>query len=301
MTEIKNIYSEPFLNSKNAFSFLLENGNLTDTKQCSKCSSTSRILKTKRRKDGYAYICTNQQCKKVVSISCSFQLETKVMIHLLLRVIYCFVCNYDNSQAVSICEVSEPLYIKIKKYILQKIKKINQRDNKVGGLNVEVQLDETAICNGRIISDPSNEMDGLDGVQWIFGGVVKGRPSELFMKLVPNRRKETILRVMREFIKRNSIIVTDGYPSYPPAVHDFESVHIIVNHSEGFRNNDGYTTNYIENVWSHFKTEYRSRHGLPHSQIELFIEEFVFRKKHLLKKTELQKKAAFLLLVNKLI
>jgi hypothetical protein len=76
-----------------------------------------------------------------------------------------------------------------------------------------------------------------------------------------------------------TVLVTDGYPSYVSAVRDFGSQHIVVNHSLGFKNEYGYTTNKIENVWSHFKTMYRTRNGLNHGLIPGFIEEFLFRKK----------------------
>lgn len=36
------------------------------------------------------------------------------------------------------------MYTKIQKYILQKIKEINQQDKKIDGLNIKVQLNETA-------------------------------------------------------------------------------------------------------------------------------------------------------------
>jgi hypothetical protein len=53
----------------------------------------------------------------------------------------------------------------------------------------------------------------------------------------------------------------------------------VVNHTTGFKTEEGYTTNKIENVWSHFKTMYRSKHGINHSIIPLFIKEFVFKKR----------------------
>jgi hypothetical protein len=73
--------------------------------------------------------------------------------------------------------------------------------------------------------------------------------------------------------------VTDGYPSYVPAVREFECQHVIVNHTVGFINEDEFTTNKIENVRSHLKTMHRKRNGLNHSLISGFVEEFWFRKR----------------------
>lgn len=297
----KNIFSPIFLNNDNALSYLIENNYISITKQCIKCQKTTNIVKCSRSKVGWAYICPNMRCKKVMYIKILKESSIKIELCFLLRAVYCFTLNYDNNQAVSACEISAPSYIKIKKEILKKIATYNKTNVKIGGEGIEVQLDETAICNGRIITDPSNTLDETAGVQWIVGGVEKNNSRKLFLVLVPNRRQETLFDVFKKFIKPGSLLVTDGYPSYPGAVREFGSVHVVVNHSLGFKNEEGFTTNNIENVWSHFKTMYRSRHGLCHNLIPTFVEEFVFRKKNLRLKNNEQYCVVFTLLLNLLI
>lgn len=255
MIEIKNLYSEIFLSPKNAIEFLKINGFINDRITCSKCSSQMKILKRSRLADGYGYVCTSQNCKRAVSVMCCLSKKTKLPVHKFLRAIYAFLNNFDISQSLSICEISAPCYIKIKTEIIELIKEINRKSEKIGGRNIEVQLDETAIYNGRIITDPSNTNDDLEGIQWIFGGVTNDEQKNLFLKLVPNRRSETLLNVLRMSVNTGTLIVTDGYASYPRAVREFGSDHKVVNHCNGFVNDEGFHTNIIENVWSHFKTE----------------------------------------------
>jgi hypothetical protein len=64
-----------------------------------------------------------------------------------------------------------------------------------------------------------------------------------------------------------SIIVSDGYPSYPKAASQFGSIHEIVYHSVGSVNEDGAHTKQIENFWSHLKHDYRKRSGLLKDRI----------------------------------
>lgn len=90
---------------------------------------------------------------------------------------------------------------------------------------------------------------------------------------------------MEENVEKGSIIRSDGHPSYPKAVNDFGSLHEIVNHSKSFKNESGQTTNKIENLWSGFKTLYRSRHGLRKENIEGFIAEFAWKKRMLNRKS----------------
>ena len=51
-----------------------------------------------------------------------------------------------------------------------------------------------------------------------------------------------------EHVVPGSIIVTDGYLTYPGAVAKFGSRHGVVNHSVGFVNAQGAHTNQIENL-----------------------------------------------------
>ena len=119
---------------------------------------------------------------------------------------------------------------------------------KIGGEGIGVQFDETAICNGELIPNPSSTLDNKPYIQWLVGGVEEGNCRNFVLKLVPNRKVPTILDVFEEHVVPGSIIVTDGYPSYPRAVTEFGSCHEVVNHSVGFVNAQGAHTNQIESL-----------------------------------------------------
>ncbi|KCZ79516.1 hypothetical protein H312_03089 [Anncaliia algerae PRA339] len=92
--------------------------------------------------------------------------------------------------------------------------------------------------------------------------------------MIPNRKAETLAEIFSIYLKEGTILKTDGYPSYPnaSAISNFE--HKIVNHNKSFVAIDGTHTNLIECVWSHFKTLYRSKHGLYKHKLVNFIAEF---------------------------
>ena len=73
-----------------------------------------------------------------------------------------------------------------------------------------------------------------------------------------------------EHVVPGSIIVTDGYLTYPGAVAKFGSRHGVVNHSVGFVNAQGAHTNKIETLWSHLKHAYRKRGGINKRRIDFF-------------------------------
>jgi hypothetical protein len=161
------------------------------------------------------------------------------------------VYNYTAYQAISLCKISGDTYIKIKDVILVRIGQVGDQEYKIGGPGVQIQFDETAICNGLIIGNPSSEDESNTDIQWIVGGIVEGSCREFFVKLVPKLRHKTLLDSFRRGVIPGSKYTTDGYPSYPAAVSNFGSVHEVVNHSVGFVNEDGTNTNQIENLWSH--------------------------------------------------
>ena len=51
------------------------------------------------------------------------------------------------------------------------------------------------------------------------------------------------------YILPGSIILSDRHLSYPMACRNLYFTHYVVNHTEGFLNDDGYITNQTENLW----------------------------------------------------
>ena len=112
------------------------------------------------------------------------------------------------------------------------------------------------------------------------GGVEEGNCRNFVLKLVPNRKVPAILYMFEEYVVPGSIIVTNGYPSYPRAVTEFGSSHEVVNHSVGFVNAQGAHINKIENPWSHLKHAYRKRGGINKRRIDFFLNEWQWWKRN---------------------
>ena len=141
----------------------------------------------------------------------------------ILRGMYCWVYDYTLAQAIDFCDCSETTYIKIKDLILQVTSEQEPEMVKIGGEDIGVQFDETAICNGELIPNPSSTLDNKLNVQWFVGGVEEGSCKNFVLKLVSNIKVPTILDMFEKHVVFGSIIVTDGYPSYPGVVTLFGS------------------------------------------------------------------------------
>lgn len=295
-------FNEIFTDNNKAISFMIRHVLIISEIPCKKnnCDGIMKIQNTSKYSDGMGFRCRVKKCKSLLSVKAGSKFEgLTIDCKKILRCFYCWVYSYTNYQAIAYVQVSEPSYIKMKDLIMDVLGSETGIVERIGGEGVRVQIDETAICNGLVISDPSNSLDNLPNIQWIVGGVVEGDCKKFFLKLVLNRKVETMLEVFRECILPGSVLVTDGYPSYPRAVREFGSVHEVVNHNHGFVTVDGVNTNQIENLWSHLKQDYRGRVGVNHSRIVLFINEFSWIKKNITHSIASTHKTGFITLLLK--
>lgn len=270
-----NLYNEIFTDEEKAIEYCFANNLLKKTKEC-ECGREQNVILNRRRRGFKMLKCIGCNKTNTITIGTIFY-RPKVSISEYLKAVYMWVIGMDTVQIALHSNICINTFFVIKEKILKKIN-INNF-NKIGGENIVVQIDETAICRGKIITNPSNTLDDMKGIQWIVGGVVEGKPSEVFLTLVPNRKINTIYDIFNQFLIKKTIIRTDGYPSYPSAVEMFGSEHQIVFHTDGFKNEKGQTTNAIENLWSHLKGEYRRRNGLRKEKIDGFLKEFFWRKR----------------------
>lgn len=104
-------------------------------------------------------------------------------------------------------------------------------------------------------------------------------PSNFLVCKIPNRKVQTLRSFIEKYVAPETIVCTDGYPSYPGAVGLLGMRHLVVNHTEGFVNANGDYTNNVENLWSHLKLELRRRNGVMRSNIDPFLSEFSVRKR----------------------
>jgi transposase-like protein len=266
-----------------AVMFFKENNLIEAQKQCIHCQSVATIQHSIRYINNHCYRCSNNACRKRFRLTDNTIFENpRILLTHYSRVIFSFVLGLNNSQACFISNISENTYIEIKSKIYPILRdEINELGTMLGGEGVALQVDETAICRGMIITNPTTTQDNIPNTQWLVGIIEESEKRPFIFKIVPNRTVETFISIFRKHVRPNSIIKTDGYPSYPSAVRAINCHHVVVNHSQGFINDDGEHTNLIENLWSHLKTEYRRRRGVRIVNMLDYLTEFEWRKKFL--------------------
>ena len=105
-------------------------------------------------------------------------------------------------------------------------------------------------------------------------GLLK-RNGKVYTVAVPNTQTATLLPIIREQVKPDSIVYTDCYKSYDaPGVSEFS--YFRINHSTHFAERQNHI-NGIENFWNQAKRHLRKFNGIPKEHFELYLKECEWR------------------------
>ncbi len=97
-----------------------------------------------------------------------------------------------------------------------------------------------------------------EGKVAVFGLLKRG--GKVYTAIIPNAKTETLLPIIEERVRPDSIVYTDAFQSYNALdVSDF--YHTRINHSELFADKQNHI-NGIENFWNQAKRNMRKFNGL---------------------------------------
>ena len=105
-------------------------------------------------------------------------------------------------------------------------------------------------------------------------GLLK-RNGKVYTCVIPNAKTETLIPIIRDKIRPDSIIYSDTFRSYN-ALDVSEFKHYRINHSKLFANKRNHI-NGIENFWNQAKRHLKMYNGIPRKNFTLFLKECEFR------------------------
>ena len=94
---------------------------------------------------------------------------------------------------------------------------------------------------------------------------------QVYTVAVPNTQTATLLPIIREQVKPDSIVYTDSYRSYD-ILDVSEFSHFRINHSTHFAEKHNHI-NGIENFWNQAKRHLRKFNGIPKEHFGLYLKE----------------------------
>lgn len=114
---------------------------------------------------------------------------------------------------------------------------------------------------------------GAAGKVPVFGILKRG--GKVYTQIIEDTKANTLMPIIREKIKPDSIVYTDCYRSYN-ALDVSEFKHYRINHSELFAHKHNHI-NGIENFWNQAKRHLRKYNGIPKKNFNLFLKECEWR------------------------
>ena len=136
-------------------------------------------------------------------------------------------------------------------------------------LEGEVEADESYFGGKR----KGKRGRGAAGKTPVFG--LLKRNGKVYSVVIPDARTQTLLPIIREKVKPDSIVYTDSLRSYN-ALDVSEFKHYRINHSKRFVDKHNHI-NGIENFWNQAKRHLRKFNGVPKEHFHLFLKECEWR------------------------
>ncbi|GFS60102.1 mitotic-spindle organizing protein 2A [Trichonephila clavipes] len=106
---------------------------------------------------------------------------------------------------------------------------------------------------------------------------LKGTRINVFFRVVPNRTKEELLSVIKEWVVPGSVIISDCWKAYDCLSHEGYQ-HLRVNHSLTFKDHEtGAHANSIEGTWSAIKRSLRNHAAHVEGEFDHYLAEYMWR------------------------
>ena len=138
-----------------------------------------------------------------------------------------------------------------------------------GLLEGEIEVDESYFGGSR----KGKRGRGAAGKVPVFG--LLKRNGKVYAAIIPDTKTKTLMPIIRERVKPDSIVYTDYWRGYN-ALDVSEFKHYRINHSQLFADKHNHI-NGIENFWNQAKRHLRKFNGVPREHFHLFLKECEWR------------------------
>lgn len=136
----------------------------------------------------------------------------------------------------------------------------------------EIEVDESYFGGHR----KGKRGRGAAGKVPVFG--LLKRQGKVYVAIIANARSDTLIPIIRDKIRPDSVVYTDSFRSYDVLdVSEFK--HHRINHSKLLADKHNHI-NGIENFWNQAKRHLRRYNGIPRQHFHLFIKECEWRFNH---------------------
>ncbi len=182
------------------------------------------------------------------------------------RLIERFIAGPTARTAASLVGVDK---MAVSDYFLRLRQRIDEHSDEAGFFEGEVELDERYFGGQR----KGKQGRGAAGKVPVFG--LLRCSGKVYAVMIPNAKAATVLPIIREKVKPDSILHTDGFKVYN-ALDLSGFRHDRMNRSECFVEQPNHSHG-IENFWNQAKHHLRKFNGIPRDHFHLSLKEYAWR------------------------
>lgn len=260
---------EIFVDENKCLEYLREKEVFYKILECEICSSEMRRI-------GNRNVLRCIKCRKEKSERANtFFYGSRLQCCQIIEMAYYWLVGLNQKQTMLITKRAESAVSKFFEHFRILVSStLNQENNKIGGENIIVEIDESKIAKRKY--HRGHHVEGA----WLVGGVELTSDRKLFFVSVENRNSETLKNIIENNVLSGSIIRTDLWKGYSYLSRSEDYLHQTVNHSRFFKDPEtGIHTNTIEGTWSALKRRILPRNRTKNG-IEGHLTEYIWRRKN---------------------
>ncbi|KFD45571.1 hypothetical protein M513_13549 [Trichuris suis] len=262
-----------FNDEDTAIRFLQEKGILHQQRLCTRGHATKLTVEGNGKAPRWK--CRKAQCRIEVSLRTGTWFHGQMLdFRTAILLIYSWSNDYCSTKFCSKelgpsanCSVSW-------KRLLREVATESLLSNRlvIGGPNRTVEVDET------LYSKSKSHRGRLYPEQWVFGGVCR-ETGESFLVPVANRSSQTLIPLIRQYIRPGTTVMTDCWAGYRSLSRE-DYTHLSVNHSINFVHPmTGAHTQTVESQWAQVKRLNKLRCDTRRSELDSYLCEFMWRRR----------------------
>lgn len=203
--------------------------------------------------------------------------DSRIPIHISLQIMLRWLRNEKITDIITETQCSHTTVERwIERLRLFAAHVMKTRQELIGGPGRVVEIDEVNIKRRK------GGKGRLKESGWVLGGVERpeyiGERPRMFMCTIDRKDSSTILNQIRKFVRKGTLIVTDGLASYN-VLSDAGYIHAVVNHEEHFvQPGCEAHTQRVENLWHWLRKDGFSNRGATLEMIDIYCQSFMYRR-----------------------
>ena len=247
---------------------------------CADCNAEFRLNKRESGIDDYRWQCSG--CKKQRSVrEGSFFSRSHLPLESIIIIMYGFARDFpQNIIAIEAGGLSGNTVVDWMSFCRDVCEQwLEDNSVEIGGLDENGEPKVVEIDESKFFHRKYHRGQWREG-HWVFGGIER-QSGKCFLVEVPDRKRETLEGMIRQYILPGTHIISDGWAPYAHIEELGNGIytHDVIVHERHFVDPEDINihTQNVENLWMRVKRKLRRQYGTSHALFSSYLHEFMWR------------------------